>query len=873
VNALLLQTKVIPPQAHLAMLPRPHLLARLNYNLINPGGFTRKLTLICAPAGYGKTSLAVDWLRHQEAPFAWLSLDDGDNDPARFLGYLISALRRVQAEIGASALAMLAVPGPPPVESVLMALVNELTAARQPLIMVLDEYNTIQATPIHQMVAFLLERQPDYLHQVIISRADPPLPMHRLRARRQMLEIRQDDLRFSSEESAAFLKEVMGVRLAQGDIEALTVRTEGWVAGLQLAALSLRSHPDTHAFVQSFTGSNRYVLDYLFEEAFRQQPAEVRAFLIKTSLLKRLTASLCNAVTGSDDAQIQLERLEKANLFITPLDPERQWYRYHSLFADLLHHLLHLSGDPPEAELHRRASRWFWENGVPAEAVQHALEALDWELAGAIIQDSSDSLLKRGEGATLLSWLSKLPMEFLSSQSRLYLTYAWVLMLAGHFDTAQPVLGQMEQAIQGPPALIGEIAAAQAYLAQTLGDGKRLIEMSHKALALLPEDDLTKRGLVALNLGIAYWHLGRLAEAEQALEDANLAARKTGNTYGEMMARILQGRTFAVRGKLRQAAASLEAVAQEAGKVYALPLVYLDLGALHYEWNDLNTAARYLTQGLEASQRGANVEFETAAWMLLARLQLIQGDLPGATYALEQARRLEQTSTLPSRALARIHDLQVQQALWLGDLDTARQLAAQLVPDSDAHPFYRTLGLTPARLLIAQGQRGEALEQLTATAEAALRNDWGYGLMATRVLQAIAAESGETALEFLGDALTRGQAEGFIRTFVDAGEPLVPLLQDAARHGLAPEYCGRILAAFGGKNQAAPATPGLVEPLSERELEVLRLVAAGLSNRQIASRLAISPSTAKSHVHNICGKLGASNRAHALTLARELKLL
>src|SRR5574341_2566698 len=425
VSVPLLQTKVIPPQAHLAMLPRPHLLARLNDGLANPQGFSRKLTLICAPAGYGKASLAVDWVRHQPAPFAWLSLDEGDNDPVRFLGYLISALRQVRSELGANALAMLAVPGPPPLESALMALVNELNCARQPLILVLDDYHTIQAVPIHQLVAFLLERQPDYLHQVILSRADPPLPLHQLRARRQMLEIRQDNLRFSPGESADFLKEIMGIGLAQGDIDALAVRTEGWIAGLQLAALSLRSHSDTHAFVQSFTGSNRYILDYLFEEVFRQQPPEVQAFLLKTSSLKRLTAPLCDAVTAGDDGQVQLERLEKANLFITSMDPERQWYRYHPLFADLLHHLLHMSGDPPEAELHRRASRWFWENGMPGEAVQHALEAPDWELAGAIIQESSDVLLKRGEGATLLGWMSKLPTEFLCTQPELCLTYTW----------------------------------------------------------------------------------------------------------------------------------------------------------------------------------------------------------------------------------------------------------------------------------------------------------------------------------------------------------------------------------------------------------------------------------------------------------------
>ena len=873
VSDLILQTKLNPPLMAHEMVPRSHLQARLSDGLIIPEGFSRRLTLISAPAGYGKTSLAISWLRSLQVPFAWFSLDERDNDPKRFMTYLVTTLRQARAEIGSMSIPMLDAPQPPPLENVLMALINEINVLRAPLILVLDDYHSIQAAAIHQQVSMLLERQPDWLHQVILSREDPPLPVHRLRARRDVLEIHQDALRFSSEESAVFLSKVMGVRLDQQDIDALTQRTEGWIAGLQLAALSLRSLPDAHQFVQSFTGSNRYVLDYLFEEVYRQQPAEVQSFLLKTSVLDRLTAPLCNTLTGDDDGQVQLEKLEKINLFIIPLDSARQWYRYHKLFADLLHHLLRMSAEPPEAALHQCASRWFWENGSPIEAVHHALAAEDWELVAEQVQGAGAAMLNRGEVVLLLSWFARLPSELLRTRSDLSLTYAWALMLAGQFDLAKPILEHTEQSIQGNRALMGDVAAAQAYLAQSLGEGRRMIELSHQALALLPKDQLSTRGLVAMNLGIAYWHIGRLSEAQQALEEAYAATQQSGNTLGELMARLFLGRNLAVRGQLRQAATWFESLAEEVNRVFAFPLVDLDLCTLKLEWNDLESAAVHLTRGLESSQLSGNLEFQIAAYMLQARLKLVQGDPSSVAQALEKASKLEQTSTIPLRTQARVADLQVQLALRIGDLETARHLARQLVPDSDAHPFYRMLGLTPARLRLAEGRRTEAAKQLAVAAQTAQHNGWGYGLIAARVLQALAAESSETAMKYLGEALDLGQPGGFIQTFAEAGERLVPLLQEAARRGLHPEYVGRILAAIQTGRRGVPLFAGLVEPLSERELEVLRLVAAGLSNREIAARLVIGVSTAKSHVHNICGKLGANNRAHAVTRARELNLL
>jgi LuxR family maltose regulon positive regulatory protein len=889
-TAPLLTTKFYFPPVRQDLVRRPQLMDRLNANLWHEGGFLRKLTLVSASAGYGKTTLITDWLRSVESQVTWLSLDEDDNDPARFFIYLIAALQQIAADIGGSAQALLQSPQPPPPETLLTALINEIASLPDPFILVLDDFHCIHTLSIHQQLTFLLEHQPPQMHLVILTREDPPLPLHRFRARGLILEIRQDDLRFSSEEADYFLQKVIGLDLSSDQVAALTRRTEGWVVGLQLAGLSLQGRKDAQSFVQSFTGSNRFILDYLFEEIFQRQTPAVQAFLLSTSILTRFCTSLCDAVfverkerdirEHTDDylsypfsTRSILEYLERANLFIFPLDQERAWYRFHRLFAELLRHQLRLHGEPPEALLHQRASRWYWEHGFSAEAVQHSLAAADWEQAAEQISASTDSMLKRGEYITLINWYAQLPAETISAQPRIGLNYSWSLMLASQFEQAELILRRLEQSAQGERALMGEVATAQAFLAQSLGDSRRMVELSHKALALLAEDNVNSRGIVALNLGIAYWHIGRLGESQQALEQALPANRQSGNTYGEMMARLFLGRIWAVRGHLRQALTWFEEVASQAEKDLIFPLVHLDLFTLHYEWNNLESAARHLAKGLESSRQSGNLEFQIGAHMLQARLKLAQGDLVGAEQALEQARHLEQTSAIPSRTLGRIADLQVQLALRCGDLETALQPAPQLEPDADCHPFYRFLGLTRSRLSLAQGRKAEAAEQLAAAAQTAQRNDWGYALVATRVLQALAAETIDESLEFLGAALRIGEPEGFIGTFVEAGEPLIPLLQEAARRGMQPEYVGQILSAIQGRRLAVPTRTDLVEPLSERELEVLRLVAAGLSNREIAGKLILSLGTIKTHIHNIYGKLDVRNRAQAVDRARELDLL
>lgn len=867
----LITTKLGIPSLRPVLVPRQRLIQRLNE------GIQGKLTLISAPAGYGKTTLAVEWLRETQRAVIWLSLEEADNDPARFLSYFMEGLQEIDERIGKETRRLLQVPQLPSQELLATTLLNELTAIDSGFILVIDDYHVIQTLSIHQLINFILEHQPGQMHIVLLTREDPPLPLPRLRVGGQMTEVRQDDLRFTDFETGEFLEDVMGLKISKSDIAALERHTEGWIAGLQLAALSLRVSPDAHAFVQSFTGSNRYVLDYLFEEVFQQQPPEVQNFLLTTSVLDKLTASLCNALSGRNDGQAQLEALEKVNLFIVPLDPSRRWYRYHRLFADLLRHQLRKTGEISETKLHQGASHWYWENHFPAEAVTHAMQAKDWELAAYQVWSSSDEILKRGEAATLVSWCAKLPEETLASHLGLSLNYAWALMLTSQFNAARSILDQVDQHARDEPAISGEIAAARAYLAQSLGDIPRMVELSQQALASLPPENLNGRSLVALNLGIAYWHIGRLDEAQRALDEALPACRQTGNTYGEIMASLFIARTLAVRGHLRRAGVMLEELAQAHGDIPANPLVHLDLGILYYEWNDLERADRHLQQALESSRTGGNTEFEVGAYLLLARLHLAQGDLAGVIRELEQARHLERSSPLPLRTHNRRLDLQAFIALWEGDLEAAGKLVSELSPDIDAHPFYRFLGLTSVRYALACGDKVGAAHTLDSAIQRARENDWSYGLIAAMALKALAEPTPKQALETLSAVLDLAQPHGFIRTFVEAGPQLVPLLQQAAQHGVSPGYVGEILSAFPAKTtpkrKMVVSGDLILEPLSEREMEVLRLMAAGLSNRQIARKLVLSLGTVKTHLHNIYGKLEARNRPQAVDRARELELL
>ncbi len=871
----LLTTKLYIPPVRPELVPRSRLIERLN------AGLHRKLTLISAPAGFGKTTLVTEWLDNAERPFAWLSLDEDDNDPARFFTYLLAALQRIDTDIGQAAQAMLQAPQPPSPETFLTSLINDIAATPHPFALVLDDYHLIHTLPIHQQLAFLLEHQPPSMHLVIVTREDPPLPLSRLRARGQTVEIRQADLRFTEEETADFLQRVMRLELSPTDVTALQRRTEGWVAGLQLAALSLRGRDDVHRLVQSFTGSHRYILDYLIEEVFQRQPAGVQDFLLKTSILDRLTAPLCDAVAEREDSREVLLALEQANLFVVPLDESRQWYRYHRLFADLLRQQLRAVGMESLApELHKRASQWYEAAGFPADAVNHALAGSDWERAAALILDVGESMLKRGEVATLLGWFQALPDEEVHTRPELCLSYSWALILTGQPDAAESYLGQAEEVVQDDVPLLGDIVSAQAYIARIRGDVRHTIELSQRALSLLPQTDPNARSIVALNLGIAHWSSGHLAEAEQALKEAEHAADKSGNTYARLTALGFLGVVQAAWGRLHQAAESCRQAIRSGEGSPATALAHNDLSALLYEWNDLEAAADHLQQGIELGQRGGNVEIQIGGYRTLARVKQAQGDASAALDALQKTHQLAREVDVHPLERARNAACHVQVALAQNDLATATRWAEQVTKDADGSLFYPRLGLTQARLLLARNEKAAAAEQLEALYEKAVQAGWQFGVVEVRVLQALAAPTPDQALAFLADGLALAESEGFIRTFVDKGEPMAELLRQAAPQGITPDYVAKLLSAFEAEAPVPSAPPPprppaqpLIEPLSDRELEILHLLADGQTNREIAQALCVSVNTVKTHLKNIYGKLGVSSRREAAAKARRLGLV
>jgi LuxR family maltose regulon positive regulatory protein len=863
----LLVTKFCAPQARPDLVQRPHLFQRLNDGL-HP---SRKLILVSAPAGYGKTTLITEWLKGLPGKTAWLSLDEGDNDPALFLAYLVAALQQIVGGMLKSTPAMLQSTQPLPTEVILTSLINEIAPTSEAIILALDDYHVIQNPAIQRQVAFFLEHQPPPLHLIILTRQDPFLPLTRLRAGGQMIEIREDQLRFSLDECACFLQKVMGLNITNQEVASLERRTEGWIAGLQLAALSMQGKDDLKGFIQAFTGSSRYVLDYLMEEVYKHQSLEIQDFLVKTSILERLSAPLCDATTDRLDSQEILRNLEQANLFILPLEPSRTWYRYHRLFSELLHHRLPTS-EISEAGLHQRASQWFETNGYPVEATRHALAAQDWARSARLIEQTGEALLKRGELVTLIGWCEKLPDEVIASRPQLELNYAWALSLIGRFDQAESLLERLESLVQTTPAFMGQVASAQAYVARGKGDNPRAIEKSRQALALLPASDSQARGILAVNLGLVHWHAGQLREATQVLEEVRQVARQTGNIYALLTAQTFLARTRASQGELRRAQEMYQHILREGSQVPILALAHYDLSGIYYEWNDLLKAGEHLEKGMELCIQSGNVEFQNAGHILRAVLNLAEGDPRGAITEVEISHSLSRDFNPSTRARSAACHAQI--ALAIGDVEAAAHWLADVTEEVDAHSFYRFIGLMRPRLLIAQGKRAAASQLLAGYSVRAAKAGWGYALVAIRILQSLASEQQATALDTLEEALQSSQPEGFIRAYVDAGRSLVPLLLESARRGVTPVYIGQILNAFGadGEKRLTPK-PALVEALSERELEVLRLVAVGLSNREIAAQLFISLGTAKTHIHNICGKLNVRNRTEAAAQARKLNLL
>lgn len=876
-SAPLLATKLFIPPPRANLVPRPRLIQRLDDGL----RLGSRLTLISAPAGFGKTTLLSDWLRQMDRPAAWLSLDDGDNDPARFLAYLLAGLQKIDTQIGPAPPVMLKAIDALPLESLLTGLMNDIAAISQPSILVLDDYHVVEAASIHEVVSFLLDHLPSLehgLHLVIATRADPPLPLARLRARGQLTELHAADLRFTQSEAAAYLKETMALALAEEHVAALERRTEGWITGLQLAALSLQRHENAPDFIQAFTGSQRYVLDYLTEEVLNRQPPEIEAFLLHTAILDRLSGPLCDAVTQDTGGQSVLESLDATNLFIVPLDDERRWYRYHRLFADLLRQRLEREHPELVPDLHRRASAWYLQEGLHSEAVRHLLAAGELVRAADLIDWIGWAMLARGEMRVLLGWLDALPEDLVDAQPQLGMLHAWALALSGRWDS----LGGDEWQQDGGHTP-GEVDALQAYLAAVQGDVASTIDLCTQALGLLPEEKWFSRSLVALSQGIAHFASGKPAAASQALAEAIALGRAAGPTYTILAAMSTLGHVQEARGALRQAAGTFQRAISLAADEGARPVpvagvAYVGLAEVQYEWNDLDRALCSALEGVELTESGGFTSYLLAGYARLIEIYLARRDLEAASRTFATAERLAQIHDYPYMAGV-LAGLQVR--LWVahGDLTAAREWLRGLVlgPAASVDLALEARYLAAVRALLATGQTGEALTLLAQVMAAAEENGRTGRLIEILVLQALAFQAQDDmkrSLAFLKHALTLAEPQGYVRTFVDEGEPAARLLRRAVVEGIVPGYAGRLLAALEESRQhAPPATQTLVEPLTEREREVLRLVAAGLSNPEIARELVIAVSTVKSHINHIYGKLGVKNRMLAIDRARAVGLL
>ena len=885
----LLQTKLYIPVTRNSLVPRIQLLTRLNI------GLNGRLTLISAPAGFGKTTLIVHWSKALAESstwrLAWFSLDDNDNDVSRFFTYFITALQKIDAQIGQTALELLHAPQASNIQISLTELLNNLAQSSQAIALALDDYHLITNPEIHKGITFLLENAPPHFHLLLLSRADPPFSLARLRARHQMTEIRQQDLRFEQSETAVFLNQLMALDLPATAVAALEKRTEGWVAGLQMAALSLQGQTDTESYIQRFTSSNRFIFDYLAEEVLARRPEGTRDFLLQTAVLDKLCAPLCDAVLNipeAADSQSQqiLEQLESANLFLIPLDDNRHWYRYHHLFADLLQQQARRENPELEKAAHERASHWFEKAGYAEEAIQHALSATNYERAANLVTQYGEKWLWQGEIGKILLWTERLPTSWQHQNPRLTLNYAWALLFRGHARKVETAVAQLPPtfADTSPDAidllvLQSTLAIGQNHIAQAITLSEKV---RTKLEALEPKaSNLTMRGLAVINQGYINHIQGNHTLAIQNYDLAVSLNREAGNLLTAIYATQGWGSLLIEQGQLPQAETVLldglqieREWAKKLGtgdrKLVAATPLHISLAQLYYQWNRLAEAEAQLIDGDKLLI--SSDPFDTCTGLMaLVKLRLAQDKTEAIPPILTQLQEIEQRATA----------LRVRRQLAVA-LATIRCALYSQQPPSElrtaierALPELESDSLTQARALITLGRPHEAvplLEKLTAQTEA----DGRYGLwLSAAVLLCLAYQSTDektTALTWLSRAVQTAAPLGHIRLFLDEGQPLQHLLQELVQQKNAPTYATTLLAYFPTTPQPI-VPPPVNNPLSPREREVLQLIAEGLTNQEIATQLVIAPSTAKRHVINIYNKLDIKNRAEATARAYELGIV
>jgi len=879
----LLTTKLYIPPPHPNLVRRPRLTAQVDEGL----RLGRKLTLVSAPAGCGKTTLLGEWIAGGGGrAIAWLSLDEADNDPVQFLRYLIAAFQQQLAGFGQTILDMLRSPQLPPTQTLVIALINEIAAAETPLVLVFDDYHFVTVEPVHALVQFLIEHQPPSLHVVIITREDPPLPLPRLRARGQLTEIRERDLRFTVDEATQFLNETIGFTVPAEAIAALESRTEGWIAGLQLAALALQKTPDQlEAFIAGFSGDSRYVIDYLGTEILEQQPAHIRDFLRKTAVLDRLTAPLCDALTGRQDGRQVLNHLEGSNLFLIPLDQRGEWYRYHSFFGEFLRGI---SDTSEQVALHQRAAQWYERNGYATRAIRHALAfgALteDYSDAVRLVRQEAENMLREGAIVTVNGWLDSLPEPAMRADGQLAAYKGWVLALVGAMDHAKDYLsiasscrGLSEERSGGE----GRFLTIAAFVA-CFGDHDygAAIRSAADALAMLDDSQTHWRIIALWVMAEAQERTRPISAAIATFREARRLGLACGNHFFAVMVEVTLVLSLNHHGQRRAAlevceggiARYVQAMGQSSPWA---TLLFGRLGMLYYESNQLELSRQYHERGMQFKEQFALEFYISLARGLSAPTLYAQGETSAALAALQEAIQYTAHSGYVDVRFFRAWEANFH--LWQGDLSFAVHWAETAGLSPDDGPDYLQLEphLSYARVLLAQDRLADARRWLVRLEQFARERELHRFLISVQVLQALCAERSDehrAALDYLSEAVRNAAPQDYSRALLDEGAQVVPLLAEIRT--VAPPFVSRVL----GYTQAAAyqrprPVQALIEPLSDRELEVLQLIAAGYSNQEIARELIIAVGTVKRHINHIYGKLDVHSRTQAVAKAKALELL
>jgi ATP/maltotriose-dependent transcriptional regulator MalT len=889
----LLEAKLYVPKPRHGLVARPRLSERLGL------GAESKLTLISAPAGFGKTTLLAEWIAAAPAgarSTAWLSLDPSDNEPGFFWTYLIAALQTVAPGVGTTALSLLQEPQPPPIETVLATLLNELGAVPDDVVLVLNDYHLVDAHDVQDGMALLLENLPSHVHLVIATRADPALPLARLRARGELVEIRAADLRFTPDEAGAYLNRVMGLDLGAGDVAALEARTEGWIAALQLAALSIRGREDVAGFIDGFAGDDRYIVDYLVEEVLQRQPEEVRTFLLGTSILDRLTGPLCDAVTGQDGGKAMLEALERGNLFLVPLDDRRRWYRYHQLFADVLR--ARLLDERPELapELHRRACEWYEQNGDRSEAIRHAMAGGDLARAADLVELAIPAMSQNRQEATLRQWLEALPDEVLRARPVLSNASAGSFLVRGEVDgvekrlrDAERWLDATDQALDGAGPMVvvdgaafhrlpGSIAVHRAGQALILGDVAGAAAHARRALDLVGEDEHLARGGAAGLLALASWTTGDLEAASGWYAAAMASLEKAGHLSDVIGCGLALADIRLAQGRLGEAMRIFErglalATGQGGRVLRGAADMHVGISTILCERDDLEGARHQLLQSSELGEENGLPQNRYRSRVATAAIRQAEGDLDGALELLTEAERLYVGDFSPDvRPVAAV---KARVLIAQGKLSEAWAWARERRLSSADEPSYlhEFEHATLARLLLAHGthdragsairEAAELTERLQAAAEDGGRMGSEIDILVVEALARHAGNDPAGALASLARAVSLAEPEGYVRVIVDEGMPMAALLKLAAKSRNASGYARELLAAAATTEGQAPVKQQLIEPLSVRELD----------GPDLARELSVSLSTLRTHTQNIYAKLGVNSRRAAVRRAAELGLL